>query len=283
MPEVFDGGYYAIIPADVRYDPDLKPNAKLLYGELTSLCNQKGYCWATNEHFSELYGLSVGTVSRLISQLEAKGYIRCEMAATEKGSERRIYAGVFVVEPGWGIDEKRKTPLDEKRKGGIDENVKQNNKIINNKNTPLPPKGDAVSEKPKRVRRGKSVPSWQPEKFEGFWRAYPRDEDRAKAVEQWDKLPQDMELMDRLGGSEEALLLEISRGLKRHLESREWKENIGIPHAFRWLRDRRWTEKQKGAAHPAPGSAPLPVPSGPRSCHTEIINGEEVVIYDEIA
>ena len=121
-------------------------------------------------------------------------------------------------------------------------------------NPPKAPQGAAGSEKPKRSRKPKAVPTWQPEKFEGFWQAYPRDEDRAKAVEQWDKLPQDRDLMARHGGSEEALLLEISRGLKRHLESREWRENVGVPYAFRWLRDRRWTEKTKGK--PAQSTAP---------------------------
>lgn len=278
MSEKWDGGYYAIIPADVRYDPDLRPNAKLLYGELTSLCNQKGYCWATNDHFSELYGLSVGTISRLISQLESKGYIRCEMVATDKGSERRIYAGVFLVQQG-GVDEKRKTPLDENDKGGLDEIVKQNNKINNTKEPPKAPQGAASEKKEKRQRRQKSVPSWRPEKFEGFWNAYPRDEARIKAVEQWDRLSQDKELMDRYGGDEEALLLEIARGLKRHLESREWQENVGIPYAFRWLRDRRWTEKTKRPA--ASETMDALIQTAPRACHTELINGEEVVIYDE--
>ena len=100
----------------------------------------------------------------------------------------------------------------------------------------------------------KSAPSWMPERFEGFWAAYPRDEDRAKAVEQWDKLPQDRELMERYG-SEDALLHDIALGLKIHLECEDWREGRGIPYAFRWLRDRRWLEKRK-VLRAGPGGVP---------------------------
>lgn len=56
-------GYYAIIPAIVRYDNHLNGNAKLLYGELTALANEKGYCWATNQYFANLYNVSIGDIS----------------------------------------------------------------------------------------------------------------------------------------------------------------------------------------------------------------------------
>lgn len=68
-------GYYAIIPAAVRYDKDLPPNAKLLYGEITALCNKEGYCFASNEYFANLYGVSKRSITGWIASLEEKGYI----------------------------------------------------------------------------------------------------------------------------------------------------------------------------------------------------------------
>lgn len=84
--------YYAVIPADVRYNKNLKDKAKLLYGELTALANEKGYCWASNSYFAELYEVSKSTISRLIKNLNEEGYINVELVY--EGKEivgRKIY------------------------------------------------------------------------------------------------------------------------------------------------------------------------------------------------
>ena len=79
--------YYAIIPADVRYS-DIPDGAKLLYGEITALSNQEGYCWATNSYFSELYGKTNKTISRWVKALQNAGFIHCEI---ELNNARKIY------------------------------------------------------------------------------------------------------------------------------------------------------------------------------------------------
>ena len=86
--------YYSIMPATVRYDERIKMQGKLLYSEITALCNQKGYCWAENSYFAELYGVSKRTISRHLSDLEKCGYIIIEIIykeGTKQIEERRIY------------------------------------------------------------------------------------------------------------------------------------------------------------------------------------------------
>lgn len=90
--------YYAIVPANVRYDPNLCANSKLLYGEITALCNEKGYCWASNQYFADLYDVSKITVSRWVSSLEKRNYIRIDFTYKEDSKEiesRRIW----IVDP----------------------------------------------------------------------------------------------------------------------------------------------------------------------------------------
>lgn len=113
--------YYAIIPANVRYDKDLIPNAKLLYGEITALSNEKGYCWAYNSYFAELYGVSKTSISKWVNQLIAKGYLKSTIIYRDGTKEiLNRYLTIIIV----GIEEKLNTPIKEK--------LKDNNTLINN-------------------------------------------------------------------------------------------------------------------------------------------------------
>lgn len=98
--------YFAVIPASVRYDKNLKPISKLLYGEITALCNEKGYCWASNGYFAELYEVSNDTISRAIKQLEECGHIKCVYDKTQQNNDKRR---IFISYPqncGDGIRKK---------------------------------------------------------------------------------------------------------------------------------------------------------------------------------
>lgn len=68
--------YYAITPADVRYDERLQMGARFLYGEITALSNKKGYCWAGDQYFATLYKVTKTTVQRWLRSLEDNGYIK---------------------------------------------------------------------------------------------------------------------------------------------------------------------------------------------------------------
>ena len=67
--------YYAIIPAEVRYSKKLTPNAKLLYAEITALCNMNGKCNASTQYFCRLYDVSRSSIQNWLQMLEKNGYI----------------------------------------------------------------------------------------------------------------------------------------------------------------------------------------------------------------
>jgi len=67
--------YYAVIPANVRYSKNLTPNAKLLYAEITALCNMNGKCNASTKYFCNLYEVSRGSIQNWLKLLEDQNYI----------------------------------------------------------------------------------------------------------------------------------------------------------------------------------------------------------------
>ena len=125
--------YYAVIPSHVRYCDDLLAQEKLLYGEITALTNTYGYCFASNTHFAELYGVSKRTISRQISKLEQFNFIKIEIirdSDTKEILERRIYLNyVFNASP---IDTGVYTPIDTDVYTPIDTDVYYNTTSKNN-------------------------------------------------------------------------------------------------------------------------------------------------------
>lgn len=125
--------YYAILPANIRYDPDLPPNAKLLYGEITALCSEKGYCWASNEYFAKLYNVDKRSISRWISKLEEKKYIRIQINKEENGVNRFLSILDTPIDENVTPRQNCRGGIDKNVVGGIDKNVYYNN--TNNNNT----------------------------------------------------------------------------------------------------------------------------------------------------
>jgi len=130
--------YYAVIPANVRYSKEVSDGAKLLYGEITALSNQNGYCWATNKYFADLYGKSSDTVSRWISELSAAGFIVTLVDSSAANSRKIWLAG------SPGVSAKMPTPigknastLSAKMPTPIGKNAEQNNTVNTTLNTTL--------------------------------------------------------------------------------------------------------------------------------------------------
>lgn len=115
--------YYAIIPAIVRYDTNLKYAEKLLYGEITALANKNGYCYAQNKYFADLYNVTAVSVSRWISHLQELGYIKTEVIRNE--NKEIVSRNIYIADIPYY--QKNQYPYIPKSKEGINKIVKGNN------------------------------------------------------------------------------------------------------------------------------------------------------------
>ena len=211
--------YWAVLPAAVRYDEELRPNAKLLYAEITALTNVRGYCWISNVKLGEYFGISPKTVGSLIQQLSERGYLKVELIRDENQAitGRRIW----IARPDGPCPPLLKN--------------EEYTSTIEKTSPPTAPQGAA------------SVPKWKPERFAGLWTYYPRHTSKQAAAKAW----------DRLKPSDE-LIAEIGRALRRQKAWDEWQRGIGIPHLATYLNQRRWEDELTEPAAPAETREDLP-------------------------
>ena len=114
--------YYAVIPAEVRYSKDLTPNAKLLYAEITALCNMNGKCTASTQYFCRLYEVSRVSIQKWLKTLEDNNYIK-RVNIYKQGSKEIETRVITLVN----------TPTQEKFTDNININITNTNLTDSNK------------------------------------------------------------------------------------------------------------------------------------------------------
>ncbi|MCV3197078.1 MULTISPECIES: helix-turn-helix domain-containing protein [Enterococcus] len=198
--------YYAIIPANVRYDDSLIPSAKLLYGEITALCNEKGYCWASNEYFANQYKVSKPTIQNWLKSLEEKGYIYREVRY--KVGSKEIEARYIRILGGGH---------QENLVGGHQEIYQDNNTSFNNTFNNI----DHSSSKLKND-------------FDKLWKLYPRKKGKTAAFKHYKKAIKD--------GATNKQIQDGILSYKKEIETKKIEESY-IKHGSTWFSNRGWEDE----------------------------------------
>lgn len=245
------------IQDSIIWDESLSPMAR--FSLIAMLSMRQGWDYSVRGMAAMIH-VSKDTMSKYIRELEDAGYLNRIQRNGQNGKFGK--ATYILTDTPWEFGASEPCPNNydtaapcpnlsapetsapEKSPQQIVEIKEQ--KREEKKDHPLPPQGDAVpggEPKPKRKRAPKSIPKWNPERFEAFWAYYPRHEDRMGAVAEWDKLKPPDDLIDQM-----------ARALARQVGTDEWARGIGIPYACRWLRKRRWEDVPM--ERPDPGLRP---------------------------
>lgn len=128
--------YFSILTAEVRYNKNISANEKLLFSEITALCNKNGECWASNNYFAKLYGVEKRTISRWINNLAEEGLINAEVVKNSNNRviKRIITPNLTMTKMSIPMDKNVHRGIDKIVHRGIDKNVYENNINMNNIN-----------------------------------------------------------------------------------------------------------------------------------------------------
>lgn len=105
--------YYAVIPAEVRYDSELKANEKILYGEISALLDKSGICYASNNYFAKLYEVDPSAISKWISHLKEKEYLDVDYIRQGKEIKQRKIKVIGIDKYQQGYCQKNKENKEE--------------------------------------------------------------------------------------------------------------------------------------------------------------------------
>ena len=224
--------YYAIIPASVRYDRKLQPNAILLYGEITALTKKDGYCWAGDSYFADLYEVAKSTVQTWLKRLEQRGHI-IRTVVYKDGSrqikQRRITITDSLTHNPNTYAKKLDDPTPES-KGAYAKNL----------DNPIPENwGDSITTSTTNNNTNKDrakppKPVADRDHFESLWKLYPNKKGKESAFNSYKRSIKDGVTDD-----------EIKQGINNYLAEIKVKGTPKryIKHGDTWFRQKGWQDE----------------------------------------
>lgn len=129
------------IPGEILLDKKLSDKEKTILSMIMYLSKDKGYCFATNNYFSDILNVTVVSISRIINSLKKKSYIKINMnyKSNSKEIENRQIIPLkeamnrYYQNCGYTINKNDKTDY-QNYKMPINSNDKDIKKNIKNKN-----------------------------------------------------------------------------------------------------------------------------------------------------
>lgn len=75
------------IPSEILLDKQLTDKEKILMSIIFNLSLKEGYCYASNRYLSEILGVTIDRVSKIVNKLKDKELIKTEFEYKEKTKE----------------------------------------------------------------------------------------------------------------------------------------------------------------------------------------------------
>lgn len=85
---------FSVIPTEIIINKEISSTSKLLYAVISSLTNEKGYCWASNKYLGDLIDISERHASRSINNLLKEELIKVDI---KDNSKRKITLVNIIV------------------------------------------------------------------------------------------------------------------------------------------------------------------------------------------
>ena len=218
------------IPKEIWFDRNLSLIERVMLVEIDSLDNEQG-CYAGNQHFADLFGLSKGRISKIISSLVIKGYIqvkifRNEQKKIEKRSIKLVKKFNYpmvendyppMVENDYTYGRKQPEGMVENDYPPMVENDQERNTIYRN-----------------TIKNNNTSISMQNDMFETIWHEYPNKQGKAKALIAYKQAI--------ANGTDPNKILEGVHRYKRHIQANKTEAKY-IAHGSTWFNQERWNDE----------------------------------------